>query len=249
MPVRTWPDILLLAVTEIREYGGGSVQVVRRLHALLDELRDLVLPENRAAVDEELRRLDATIAEQFGDSIDMDLARDRDAQGIGGPTRARDGGAACSDGLTREQRRRRPTRDPRDPARQDLSTVLAPPRSAGGGDRLGAARPPGARLRAAGQGGPGGRPVRGDRGGGRLRPARRRPQHERRAGGDGRPADRVGRGADRRRRPGPVPRARRRPRARRGRLADPGRGSSASGSSPASCPARCSSAMSRDRRS
>ncbi len=89
MPVRRWPDILLLAVTEIREYGGGSVQVVRRLHALLDELRSLVLPENRAAVDEELRRLDATIAIEFGDSIDLDLAQDRDAQGIGGPTRAR----------------------------------------------------------------------------------------------------------------------------------------------------------------
>jgi uncharacterized membrane protein len=88
MPVRTWPDILLLAVTEIREYGGGSIQVVRRLHAVLDELRDLVLPENRAAVDEELRRLDATIAKQFGGSIDIDLAQDRDAQGIGGPTRA-----------------------------------------------------------------------------------------------------------------------------------------------------------------
>ena len=90
MPVRTWPDILLLAVTEIREYGGGSIQVVRRLHALLDELRDLVLPENQAAVDEQLRRLEATIAEGFGTSIDLDLARDRDAQGIGGPTRERE---------------------------------------------------------------------------------------------------------------------------------------------------------------
>ena len=39
MPVRTWPDILPLGVTEIREYGGDSVQVVRRLHALLEELR------------------------------------------------------------------------------------------------------------------------------------------------------------------------------------------------------------------
>ena len=87
MPVRTWPDILQLAVTEIREYGGGSVQVIRRLHALLDELRELVLPENQAAVDEELRRLDATIAERFADTVDLDLARDRDAQGIGGPTR------------------------------------------------------------------------------------------------------------------------------------------------------------------
>ena len=88
MPVRTWPDILLLAVTEIREYGGGSIQVVRRLRALLEELRSQVLPENRAAVDEEVRRLDATIARQFTDGIDMDLARDQDAQGIGGPTRA-----------------------------------------------------------------------------------------------------------------------------------------------------------------
>lgn len=85
MPVRTWPDILLLAVTEIREYGGGSIQVVRRLHALLDELRELVLPENRAAVDEELRRLNATIAERFRDSVDLDMARKRDSQGIGGP--------------------------------------------------------------------------------------------------------------------------------------------------------------------
>lgn len=88
MPVRTWPDILMLAVTEIREYGGGSIQVVRRLHALLDELLGLVLPENRAAVDKELRRLDATIAAHFADNVDMDLARDRDAQGIGGPTKA-----------------------------------------------------------------------------------------------------------------------------------------------------------------
>jgi uncharacterized membrane protein len=85
VPVRTWPDILLLAVTEIREYGGGSIQVVRRLHALLDELRELVLPENRAAVDEELRRLDATIAERFGDTADLDMARTRDSQGVGGP--------------------------------------------------------------------------------------------------------------------------------------------------------------------
>ena len=87
MPVRTWPDILRLAVTEIREYGGGSIQVVRRLHALLDELRDLVLAENQAAVDEELRRLQAVVAERFGTTIDLDLAQERDAQGIGGPTR------------------------------------------------------------------------------------------------------------------------------------------------------------------
>jgi hypothetical protein len=31
-------------VTEIRQYGAGSVQVTRRLRALLEELRSEVLP-------------------------------------------------------------------------------------------------------------------------------------------------------------------------------------------------------------
>ena len=61
MPVRTWPDFLALGVTEIRDYGATSIQVTRRLRALLEELGELVLPENRAAVAEELRRLDATV--------------------------------------------------------------------------------------------------------------------------------------------------------------------------------------------
>ncbi len=51
MPVRTWPDFLALGITEIREYGATSIQVVRRLRALLEELGELVLPDNRAAVE------------------------------------------------------------------------------------------------------------------------------------------------------------------------------------------------------
>ena len=54
MPVRTWPDFLALGVTEIREYGATSIQVTRRLRAMLDELGELVLPENRAAVEDEV---------------------------------------------------------------------------------------------------------------------------------------------------------------------------------------------------
>ena len=38
VPAPTWTDYLELAVTEIRHYGGGSVQVCRRLHALYDHL-------------------------------------------------------------------------------------------------------------------------------------------------------------------------------------------------------------------
>jgi len=85
MPVRTWPDFLALGVTEIREYGASSIQVARRLRALLEELGELVLPENRAAVDDEVRRLDATVTAAHADSIDLALALSPDRQGIGGP--------------------------------------------------------------------------------------------------------------------------------------------------------------------
>ena len=41
--------------------GAGSIQVVRRMRAMLEELHDEVLPEHRPAVEEELARLDATV--------------------------------------------------------------------------------------------------------------------------------------------------------------------------------------------
>jgi uncharacterized membrane protein len=87
MPIRSWSEILSLGVTEIREYGGSSIQVLRRLRSLLEELRQLVAPERRSAVDDELRRLDQTVAAEFAGSVDLDRAALADAQGIGGPAR------------------------------------------------------------------------------------------------------------------------------------------------------------------
>ena len=56
---------------------------------MLEGLREGVLDEYRPAVDEELRRLDATVRAGFGDRVDLDLALVADRQGIGGPhTRA-----------------------------------------------------------------------------------------------------------------------------------------------------------------
>lgn len=89
LPSRSWDDYLALGVTEIRRYGGGSVQVARRLRALLLRLRDDVLPEHRAAVDEELTRLEATVRKRFDGSADLDRALESDTQGLGGPARAR----------------------------------------------------------------------------------------------------------------------------------------------------------------
>lgn len=93
IPVRRWEDYLTLGVTEIREYGSSAIQVMRRMRALLEELRDEVRPEHRTAVEEELARLDATVARTFGDSVDLDRASTADPQGIGGGTEAPGNGA------------------------------------------------------------------------------------------------------------------------------------------------------------
>jgi uncharacterized membrane protein len=84
MPGRSWEDFLTLGVTEIREYGRRSVQVHRRLRAMLEELRDSVQPSNRVAVEEELSRLAASAERNFVGSDDYDRAIAADRQGIGG---------------------------------------------------------------------------------------------------------------------------------------------------------------------
>ena len=71
-------------MTEIREYGCAAIQVVRRMRAMLEELRDEVHPENQATVEEELARLQATVARTFAGSVDLDRASIADPQGIGG---------------------------------------------------------------------------------------------------------------------------------------------------------------------
>jgi uncharacterized membrane protein len=85
VPSQSWDELLALAVTEIRLYGGSAIQVVRRLRAMLEGLRETVRPEYRAAVEAELARLDATVVRRFAESPDLDRARSADRQGIGGP--------------------------------------------------------------------------------------------------------------------------------------------------------------------
>ena len=85
MVTRRWEDFVTLGLTEIREFGATSVQIMRRLRALLEELLETVRLEHRAAVEEELRRLDATVADAWHDSVDLDRATGADGQGIGGP--------------------------------------------------------------------------------------------------------------------------------------------------------------------
>ena len=81
---RTWEQYLALGVTEIRAYGASSVQVARRLRAMLEGLHGAVLPEHRPAVEDELERLEAAVALALGSSPDRDRAGEPDRQGLGG---------------------------------------------------------------------------------------------------------------------------------------------------------------------
>jgi uncharacterized membrane protein len=85
VPLRTFEDYLRLAVTEIREYGGTSVQVCRRLRSMLTRLAGIVGPDCRPAVEAELASLDRTLTAHFPDAQDRALAQQADRQGIGGP--------------------------------------------------------------------------------------------------------------------------------------------------------------------
>jgi uncharacterized membrane protein len=84
IPARSWEEYLMLGVTEIREYGSASIQVMRRMRAMLEEMRDEIRLEHRPAVEEELARLDVTIKRTFANSVDLDRANTADPQGIGG---------------------------------------------------------------------------------------------------------------------------------------------------------------------
>jgi uncharacterized membrane protein len=86
-PVRRWEDFLALGVTEIREFGSTSIQVMRRMRAVLEKLRQEVRPENRDAVTDEIARLEATVAASFSGSVDLGWAGIADRQGMGGPDR------------------------------------------------------------------------------------------------------------------------------------------------------------------
>ena len=93
---RCWDDLLALALTEIREYGANSLQVNRRLLALLEELHAKVLPDCRAAVEDQLARLDASVLVHFADSPDLDRAGTADRQGLGSASSAPAGLASDS---------------------------------------------------------------------------------------------------------------------------------------------------------
>jgi uncharacterized membrane protein len=78
-----WIDFVGLAVTEIRQFGASSMQVARRLQAMIEHLSK-VLPEARqAALRHELALLQRSIQRVFPDEQDRARAQIGDLQGLG----------------------------------------------------------------------------------------------------------------------------------------------------------------------
>jgi uncharacterized membrane protein len=84
--VRTpdWEDFVVLAVTEIRQFGGASIQIARRMRAMLEDLI-ATLPEERAKpLRMELTLLKRSAERFFQEPEDRALAETSDSQGVGG---------------------------------------------------------------------------------------------------------------------------------------------------------------------
>jgi len=85
VPFPTWGDLLRLAFDEICSYGSTSVQVMRRMNALVTDLTQAVSEERRPTLKYWDARLKATIARSFADGEERMDASKEDRQGLGVP--------------------------------------------------------------------------------------------------------------------------------------------------------------------
>ena len=79
-----WVDFVYLAVTEIRQFGGTSIQVTRRLRAMLQNLAEVLPPKRAALLRRELTLLQRSAQRCFVEPEDRALAEVSDLQGMGG---------------------------------------------------------------------------------------------------------------------------------------------------------------------
>jgi uncharacterized membrane protein len=79
-----WEDFVQLGTTEIRQYGRDSIQVQRRLRAMLEDLIDTLPLHRHAILQKELALLGASLRRAFPDLDDQLLAESGDLQGMGG---------------------------------------------------------------------------------------------------------------------------------------------------------------------
>ena len=83
-PTPSWEDYLTLAFDEIRQYGVGSIQVMRRLRAALLGLMDSVTEaERKDVLRRYLHHLNVAVEHSMLDAEDRVMALQEDRQGLG----------------------------------------------------------------------------------------------------------------------------------------------------------------------
>jgi len=87
MSFPTWDDFLRLAFDEIRIYGATSIQVMRRMKALVNDLISILPEERQPALRHWQERLQLTVARSFPDEEDQLEASAEDRQGLGSSRR------------------------------------------------------------------------------------------------------------------------------------------------------------------
>jgi uncharacterized membrane protein len=85
IPFPSWDDLLRLAFDEICACGATSVQVMRRMNALVTNLKNTIPEERRLALRYWDARLKSTIARSFADGEQRVEASREDRQGLGVP--------------------------------------------------------------------------------------------------------------------------------------------------------------------
>jgi uncharacterized membrane protein len=81
-----WDDFVSLSVTEIRHFGRESIQIVRRMRAMLEHMIDVVPPQRVALLRAELDLLSRGVNQDFRDPEDRIRAASADSLGVGGAT-------------------------------------------------------------------------------------------------------------------------------------------------------------------
>jgi len=82
-PVMTWDAYVHLACDELRHYGGTSLQVMRRLRAMLEDIDSVAPEDRRRIVRTQLALLAAAIDRNWPDVEDRQLGLVGDPQGMG----------------------------------------------------------------------------------------------------------------------------------------------------------------------
>jgi len=83
VPFPTWDDFLRLALDEVRYCGASSVQVMRRMNALIENLVEVLPVVRHAALRHWEERLQGTVQRSFKDVDEKQDESVADRQGLG----------------------------------------------------------------------------------------------------------------------------------------------------------------------